>query len=102
MLVEMRWISEVGVRWGRDVGAGGVGGTFSGKEVVTGRTEVKEMLVVERWWRGMWRWVAEGFERRVVGREIRGRLASGFDRIAGFKCDGGWSSFTGSSGRRSH
>jgi len=53
VLVEMRWISEVGVRWGRDVGAGGVGGALLGEEVAMGLTEVKGMLVVESRWTGM-------------------------------------------------
>ena len=71
-VVEMRWISEVGVRWGRLGGgeAGGVGevdeaggadggavgdcgGGILGGVVVIVRVEVEELAGVARRWRGI-------------------------------------------------
>lgn len=54
-VVEMRWISEVGVRWGRDLG------------VVEWWRSEGWVVVGGRRWRGMWWWLVRGFERWVEG-----------------------------------
>lgn len=84
MLVDMRWISDVGVRWGKDEGAVGVGGAeeveravggggFLGGVVEIWRIEVSELAVGRRW-RGIERWEARESERGFTSPNLRGGL----------------------------
>lgn len=63
--VEMRWISEVGVRWGRDGGDGNLGEVLGDDFLIEGVERLGEVVEI---WR-MEAWVVLGWGRRWRGRE---------------------------------